>query len=389
MHIFTALTYYRPHYSGLTIYAERLARALHERGHHVRVLTSRFKRNLAPREICNGVEVIRPSVLLRVSKGVIMPAMPFLAWRSIRQADVVHLHLPQLDAAYMAVMAWLAGKPVILTYHCDLALPRGIVHYLANLASHLANHISARFADVIVTNTRDYAEHSFFLRRYLSKVRAIFPPVEMAGVSEADVQAFRRKAKIEPGQQIIGMAARLASEKGVEYLVQAFPSVLEKYPQARVLFVGQHEQVVGEEQYAQKLAPLIRSLGEHWSFLGILSPVELSVFFQEADVIVLPSLNSTESFGMVQVEAMFCGTPVVASNLPGVRIPVTLTGMGRVIPSANAAALAEAINDVLDRPADYVKDMRVIHRQFSPETIAREYEALFDEVRKEKTRRER
>ena len=85
MHILTTLTYYRPHYSGLTIYAERLARALVERGHQVTVLTSRYDRSLPAQEVRDGVQIIRPHVLMNVSKGVLMPTMFYWAWVNIRQ----------------------------------------------------------------------------------------------------------------------------------------------------------------------------------------------------------------------------------------------------------------------------------------------------------------
>lgn len=133
--------YYRPHYSGLTIYTERLARALAKRGHQVTVLTSRFDDSLPAEEHQDGVQIIRPKVLLRVSKGVIMPSMPVWAWKIIRQADVVNPHVPQPDAAVMTIIAKILGKPSVLTYHCDLQLPVGFIHYLANQGSHLANWI--------------------------------------------------------------------------------------------------------------------------------------------------------------------------------------------------------------------------------------------------------
>ena len=294
MKILTTLTYYRPHYSGLTIYAERLARTLAGRGHSVTVLTSRYDRALPADEMIDGVRVVRPGVLMHVSKGVLMPAMPWLAWRLARQADVVHLHLPQLDAAYIALIARLLGKPVVLTYHCDLLLPSGFIHRLANLVSNLANRVTASAASLIVTNTRDFAEHSPFLRRYLDKVQAIPPPVEVAAATEADLQAFRQKVCLQPGQRLIGMAARLAAEKGVEYLVQAMPEVLKRYPSARVLYQGQYQNVMGEEAYARKLTPMIDALGEHWTFLGNISAVEMAAFFKECEVTVLPSINSTE-----------------------------------------------------------------------------------------------
>jgi glycosyltransferase involved in cell wall biosynthesis len=378
LRILIALTYYRPHYSGLTIYTERLARALARRGHQVTVLTSRFDPHLPQQEVRHGVNIIRPRVLMRLSKGVIMPSLPLWAWRLVRQADVVNVHVPQLDAAPISLISRVQGRPVVMTYHCDLRLPSGLIHALANRGSHIANWVSARAANLIVTNTRDYAENSSFLKPYLPKVRAIFPPVELAVPAEEDLAAFRQKYKLLPGQRIVGMAARLATEKGVEFLVEAFPPVLEKYPQARVLFVGQHTGVIGEEKYAQKLAPLIQAMNDHWSFLGILPPEELAAFYRLAEVTVLPSLNSTESFGMVQVESMISGTPVVASDLPGVRQPVLMTGMGCIVPPADAGRLAQAIISVLDHPEQYRKDAAEVARLFAPDTIAAEYEGLFE-----------
>ena len=378
MRILIGLTYYRPHYSGLTIYAERLARALVGRGHRVTVLTSRYDRSLPMWECIDGLEVVRLDVGLHVSKGVIMPSMLYRAWMCARKSDVLHLHLPQLDAAYLAMVGRLLRKPVVLTYHCDLRLPQGPIHLAANQVSHLANHFSARLANVIVTNTRDYAENSVFLQRYLSKVQPVYPPAEVAPVNEASRAAFRTRVGILSGQRIIGMAARLATEKGVEYLAQALPLVMEKHPTARVLFVGQHENVFGEEPYARRLAPLIESLGEHWTFLGNLDPVELSAFYHECEVTVLPSLNSTESFGMVQVESMLCGTPVVASDLPGVRQPVAISGMGHIVPPADAPALAQAIIATLDQPEGYRGDPDSFSHRFAPETVAGVYEEIFE-----------
>jgi glycosyltransferase involved in cell wall biosynthesis len=372
--------YYRPHYSGLTIYTERLARALAKRGHQVTVLTSRFDSKLQSYEICDGVTVIRPNVMLKVSKGVIMPSLPFWAWKLIRQADVVNAHVPQPDAAVISLLSKLLRKPSVLTYHCDLQLPKGFVHFLANQGSHLANHISAKLSDVIVTNTLDYAQHSPFLSAYLDKVHPIPPPIELLPVDPACIETFRVKNKIQPGQRIIGMASRLATEKGVEYLVHAMPAVLDKFSTARVLFAGQYEGVLGEEKYAAKLAPLIQNLGEHWTYLGILPPDEWSVFFHEAEVTVLPSINSTESFGMVQVESMICETPVISTDLPGVRQPILTTGMGLTVPPRDASALSKALIDILDHPNGYGGNKQQVIDTFSPDSVAAQYEKLFDQL---------
>ena len=381
MHILVTLTYYRPHYSGLTIYAERVAKALVNRGHRLTVLTSRYDKSLAPHEIQNGIEIIRPDVWFRISKGVIMPSMPYWSWKEIRKADILHLHVPQFDAAPISVLGKLLSTPIVLTYHCDLQLPSGYVHNIANCVSNLANSTTAKMADKIVTNTLDYAENSVFLQSKMDKVVSILPPIDMVEAREDDLQRFRNKFNIKEDERLIGMAARLASEKGVEYLANALQTVLNRYPEARVLFVGPFENVVGEESYAEKLAPLIDSLGKHWSFLGILSPTDMTSFFKECEVTILPSINSTESYGMVQVESMNCATPVVSTDLPGVRVPVQMSEMGIIVAPNNSAALSEAIIEILDKPDKYQGNPKKILEYSTPDYVAGRYEDIFNSLR--------
>lgn len=380
MKILIALTYYRPHYSGLTIYAEREARALAKRGHQVTILTSRFDKSLPEQEIRDGIKIVRLDVLMRISKGVVMPGMLPTAWKMVKEADVIHLHVPQLDAALIALFARLFKKPLLLTYHCDLHLPVGFIHHLANLGSNLANQITASLADLIVTNTQDYAQHSSFLKAYLYKVRPVLPPVEIASITDRELLDFKVKFNIQPDQRIIGMAARLAAEKGVEYLAEALPTVLQKHPTARVLFVGPYQNVLGEEKYAKKLTPLIQALEKHWSFLGILTPEEMSAFFHLCEVTVLPSINSTESFGLVQVESLLCGTPVIASDLPGIRVPVQTTDSGLIVQPQNAQDLGIAINKLLDSPSEFAGNPNQLIEKSKPETVGKIYEELFLEI---------
>jgi len=288
--------------------------------------------------------------------------------------------MPQLDAAYVAWFGKLLHKPVVLTYHCDLRLPHGLIHAIANQVSHVANNMAAWGSDAIVCITRDYAEHSRYLSRYLEKVRVVDAPVDLAPASEADIQAFRAKVGLIEGQRIIGMAARMATEKGVEYLVQALPQVLEHLPEARVLFVGSYQNVVGEAEYIARILPQIEGLKDHWSLLGNLSAVEMTAFFKTCEVLVMPSLNSTEAFGLVQVEAMSCGTPVVATDLPGVRVPVMSSGMGRIVPIADAGAIAQAILEIMAEPKRFRGNSGEISHKYSPNVVAAGYETLFNDI---------
>lgn len=379
MKILVALTYYRPHISGLTIYVQRLAEALADMGHSVTVLTSRYDAALSLNEDMDGVRVVRVPVAFRLSKGVVMPRFGLEATRLVRSHDVLSLHLPQFDAAGLALRGSLMGRPTVLTYHCDLKLPVGLVNRAANLAVGLANGVSAKFADRIVAYTMDYAENSPFLSRYLDKVQVIPPPVEVPPIEENELNKFRDDHAIQTGP-VIGMASRLAAEKGVEILLRALPVILERYPEARVMFAGQYLNVLGEAEYATRLEPLLSQFNSQWTFLGVLRPREMAAFFRSCDVTVLPSLNSTESFGLVQIESMICGTPVVASDLPGVRQPVLTTGMGKISAIGDEEALAQAILEVLQNPGAFRTAAKELRSKFDPRQTAAAYVQLFEEL---------
>ncbi|MGC9334481.1 MAG: glycosyltransferase family 4 protein [Anaerolineae bacterium] len=377
MKVLLVLTYYHPHVSGLTIYVKRLATSLVERGHQVTVLTSRYDASLPAEEVIDGVHVVRAPVLFRVSKGVIMPTFPFLAWRLIRQHDVVSVHLPQFEASLLSLWGRLAGRPVVLTYHCDLQLPHGWFNRIVDKVVFASNYLAGHLAQAAVAYTEDFARHSHFLSRFLDKVHVIPPPVMMPEPRPEEVGAFCTAHDLAD-RPVVGMAARLATEKGVEVLIGAMPRLLEAFPRLKVLFAGQYEDVMGEEAYYERLMPMIKALGkEHWEFLGILSQEEMPAFFAACDVLVVPSLNSTESFGLVQVEAMLCGTPSIASNLPGVRQPPQMTGMGEVTPIGEAEPLAEAIIRVIRNPDRYARPRQVIADTFSLDRTVSGYEGLF------------
>jgi glycosyltransferase involved in cell wall biosynthesis len=386
MKVLVGLTYYRPHVSGLTIYVERLARSLVERGHTVTVLTAQYDTRLPRRETLHGVDVIRVPVALRVSKGVIMPTIGWEATRLVPAHDVVSLHLPQLDATGIGVRGRLWHRPVVITYHSDLILPPSLVNWLAQTVSDLGNDVAAHLADVLLAYTDDFAQHSRYLSKYLDKVKVIPPPVEMPVPTPEALRAFREQYHLDGSGPVIGLAVRLAAEKGVEYLLEALPTILERCPGARVLHAGPKE-AIGETAYMQKLERLIEPLRERYTFVGTLTPEQMAVFFSNCDVHVLPSINNTETFGLVQIEAALCGTPTVASALPGVRVPTQLTGMGRTVPPRDPAALAAAILEVLEHREQYVRPREPIAEMFSPAKTAERYEEIFNDLVRRKRKR--
>ncbi|HWQ04219.1 MAG TPA: glycosyltransferase family 4 protein [Longilinea sp.] len=385
MKILVVLTYYRPHTSGLTIYTERLCKALVKRGHQVTVLTSQYDNALLQNEIVDGVRIVRAPVLFRLSKGVIMPTFGMLTNSLVAETEVIQLHLPQFDAAGVALRGRILRKPTVITYHCDLRMPPGLLSWLANQAVRVMNNLAGLFTHRIVTYTRDYAENSNYLSRYLPKLRVIPPPVVLPQVAPEAVRNFDIHNNPQNRKPVIGMAARFATEKGVEVLLDALPEILLQYPQAQVQFAGPYGNIIGEENYFSRLSPRIEKYitSGNWRFVGTLSPEKMAAYYPNLDVLVLPSLNSTEAFGLVQIEAMLNGVPCVASDLPGVRQPVKLHGMGKISAIGDAKNLADMVIDVLDHREKYQGDRTEIARRYDPDTIAAEYEKLFNEMQRE------
>ncbi len=173
---------------------------------------------------------------------------------------------------------------------------------------------------------------------------------------------------------MIGFAGRFVEEKRPDLLIRALEVVNRTYPDARIVFAGQHQ--IPYESYWPRHQPLVDRYRDQLVFLGIVpSPQDMADFYAACDVLALPS--DTECFALVQVEAMLCGTPVVMTDTPGGRVPVQLTGMGRIVPRDDWKALGDAIVEVLtDRPR-FVRPLEEIERHFSVEETIRRYEELF------------
>jgi glycosyltransferase involved in cell wall biosynthesis len=160
-------------------------------------------------------------------------------------------------------------------------------------------------------------------------------------------------------------------------LADAVARLLGRYPNLQVLMAGQYQHVLGEEAYARYVLARVDRFGPQWRFLGVLPSRDLAAFYAALDVLVVASVNSTESFGMVQVEAMMCSTPCVATDLPGVRQPVLQTGMGRIARRGDANSLAEAIAFAIEDRKTLVRPRTEVSTPFAPERTAHAYANLF------------
>jgi glycosyltransferase involved in cell wall biosynthesis len=372
MRILSALTYYYPHWTGLTAHAQLLAEGLAARGHAVTVLAYRSEPGLAARAEHNGVGIERAQPWARISRGMVGPDYLITAARLVRAADVVLINTPMLESLALALLAARYRRPCIMVHHGDLVMPGGFGHQLVERGVTALMNGTARRADWVTTYSEDYGRHSRFLGRFAGKLVAIPPPIQIPTPDRRAAAEWRHELGLSD-RRVIGFAGRFVEEKGADVLLRAMPILLKTEPEAHLIYAGDAHPVY--ERFYERCQPLIAALAGHFTELGLLRDRQrLADFYAMCDVFALPSRS--DCFASVQAEAMLCGTPVVASDIPGAREAVRLTGMGTLVPALDPAALARGLATVVRDRGRYLRSHDDLVRIFDRTRVINAYEDL-------------
>ncbi|MBP1475472.1 glycosyltransferase family 4 protein [Frateuria sp. MAH-13] len=368
--ILIVLSYYHPYISGVSEYAKMLAEGI-AKYHDVTVLTGMHLNSLPPQEKIAGVNVVRAKPLLFLHKGYISVDMIRQFRGLARNADVINFHLPMLDAIWLTRLAPKHAR-LITTYQCDVQAVGGWFDRLAVGAVNQGSQLCIKRSEKVVVLSKDYAAGSAVLKPDAPVVEG-FAPIKDPGLLTPARPSSDGKSLV------IGFLGRFVAEKGIDVLIRAFERIRTRHPSARLLLAGDYRAVAGGSIY-QQLKPRIDALGDSVQLLGRIDETELSRFYAQLDVLVLPSVNAYEAFGMVQVEAMLAGVPVVASDMRGVRIPVQLTGAGNLAPPGSDEGLASAILDTV--ATERCRDRQAIRQAaldvFSNQAFIERYLSLID-----------
>ncbi len=230
----------------------------------------------------------------------------------------------------------------------------------------LSHLVAGLLARKIVATTEDYAHRNWFCRLFRKKLEFIDVPVPNW---PQKISPYR--SPVKPYK--IGFVGRIAPEKSLEVLLQALDPLKAKLgPDFTLEFVGPIES--GMYDLVSKYSD------ERVIFRGRVSDEELDQFYHDIDVLVLPSNNRIEAFGLVQVEAMLRGTPCVTSDRPGMRQPVSRTGFGYLFEPGNSEALAGAIFKTLSDGPETIPSRSQLASTFSSDKICESYERLYLDI---------
>ena len=354
--------FYPPHSGGIETHVRDLAtRQARSADVSVIVANKSARRETAAMD---GVRVTRLATLGTIASMPICPGLP-IAIRKI-PADLVHLHVPNPGAAAAFLASGHKGK-LVITHHAD-TLGR---ESLRRLSDPVVAAAMRRASSIIVTSSR-YLLSSAELAPYREKCRVIPMGIDTANhglTSEKDVRALHAKY----GERLVLAIGRQVPYKGFDILIRAMRGM-----DARLLLIG-------AGPLAEQLAALVVAEGLEEQVTMLRRVADLGPYLAAASVFVLPSITRAEAFGLVQLEAMAAGLPVINTDIDSGVPEVSVDGeTGRTVPPGNVAALAHAMREILDdgnlrRKFGDAARVR-IEAEFNADRMAERTEKLYDEV---------
>lgn len=385
MRILFYSSYFYPYTSGITTYPYKILSHLTKK-FSISILTFCHEKKLAKIELHNRLKIIRMPYLFKLYKGFISPQSFFIFLKQIKKNDLIIINLPSVEGLPLLLLARLFGKKVISIFHCYLDLNNNFFLNIINSITNKIINFQLLLSNKIISYTDDYINSLKISKKIKKKIFTILPPILKLPISKNKLKKF---LKLKKRNIWIGYAGRISSEKGLEYLINAISSkhYLNKNFLTEIVFAGPYgKKVSGENSYYLKIKNLLKSKKIKYRFFGNLKNGNLGAFYKTIDLLVLPSINQTEAFGMVQAEAMLLGKPVIASNLPGVKIPIKLTRMGLLVKPKNSLQLIKAITRILKNKNKYSnkKLIKNAEKIFDVKKVYKFYEKIIKDLKNEK-----
>ena len=327
---------YYPHIGGIERVIQDISENLRDRA-DIRVLVCRDGKGKTDIDTVNKVRVVRAGSLGAVSSVPIsFPFFPIFKEMS-KKADIVHIHMPfpLADAAYL--LSGFKGK-LVLSWHCDIVRQKKMMLFYKPVMNALLKR-----ADRILVATEGHIKGSAYIKPYKDKCVIIPYGIDCNSFHKAEKKPLLSKLLVNPSAKKILFIGRLVYYKGVDILLEAFAKT-----KGCELFIA------GTGVLGQPMRERAKVLGidKTVHFLGSPNDDDLKAALWDCDMFVLPSVANSEAFGIVQMEAMACGKPVINTNLPTGVPYVSLDGRnGFTVEPCDIDGLAKAIQKLADDDA--------------------------------------
>lgn len=360
--------FYPPHPGGMETHLQSLCGELKSHLNVEVVVANDGRRTKAG--VIDGISVTRVGTVLNLAAAPVCPDLS----RKIRQAkaDLVHIHLPHPTAILAYLRSGHRGR-LIFTYHSDIIRQKVLSKAFWPVLRHALN-----LADAIIVASPNYVEASPVLQRFKEKCRIIpfgIPTEEFDRVNANEVAKLRQQF----GPRIVLGVGRLVYYKGFEYLIRA------------MLNIKGHLLIIGSGPLREKLEREIQNCGVSDRVTMLTNIKDVAPYYHATDVFALSSVARSEAFGLVQLEAMACGKPVVNTQLDSGVPFVSVNGVtGITVPPKEVEALSNAINTLLDDPILRERYGRAgrerVDQEFNLRVMTRRTLSLYEEVLTSKRR---
>jgi glycosyltransferase involved in cell wall biosynthesis len=362
---------------GVEMVAYQLALSMAQRNHKITVFTTSIDSK-------DSIERFENIEIYRFGKSFTIGSagMSFrLLYKHLKhEIYLVHAHAGNPPAPIAAY--WYAKKkkkPFVVTYHGDgqwnwggFVRRTSVYFYQKYLLDRILSH-----ADVIISPSEYFIDESRFLGKYRDKIVVIPNGIN---VDEFDIpyskEECREKLGLPRDYEIILFLGGLNPHKGPDVLLKAMPEIVKSIPNAKLVFVGEG----GMREELERLCKRL-DVEKYVSFAGFVEENLKPFYYRAADVFCLPSTMKHEIFGIVNLEAMACSVPIVASKIGGVPDVVKDGENGLLVPPRDSEALANAIIYLLenkDMREKMGKNGRKKAEGYSWERIAEETEKVYE-----------
>lgn len=319
-----------PFIGGVENYVYELSKQLVNQKYEIKIICANEPKS-NNNEIINGIKVERLRYIGKIANTNITPYLPIKLL--FEDFDVIHTHLPTpWTADWSAIIAFLRRKKLIVTYHNDI-MGKGFASIIAKIYNKTFLKIVLGVAHKIIITQPKYLDYSPYLKRYKDKIVVI--PV---GVDTERFKPMKIKKKIST-IGFLSLLDEFHKYKGLDYLLKAIKQVKKKIPDVKLLVGGKGTLLQEYRKMAKDL-----NIEKNVEFLKFIPDEKLPEFYNKLDVFVLPSTSSEqEGFGIVLLESLACGTPVITTDVVGVSNHIIKENLGKLTKKKDYKDLSDKI----------------------------------------------